>query len=128
MHTATITFRLAFEPGDDVSTDEIEIALGNLAAVMEVQAEDGLYLAGSPEAEDTMVDGHWLPNNQVAPHIIVNTTVSEAVEQPRSVYLAHVDHNNMLLVEPLIQHHGEDPIEAAASLAKTHPDCIYFAV
>lgn len=50
MTTATITVTLPLAEGTEV-TPEVRDALDCLAAIMLVQAEDGLYTGGSPDAE-----------------------------------------------------------------------------
>lgn len=55
---ATITITL---PIDEEITDDVRNALDQLAAVMLVQAEDGLWTLGSPEAEqDEFINEHLL--------------------------------------------------------------------
>jgi hypothetical protein len=48
---ARITIDLPLPEGTDISDPRIIEALDNLANVMEVQAEDGLYLGGHEDAE-----------------------------------------------------------------------------
>lgn len=65
-----ITITLRLEPEDGAPLAEIPEAMANLADVMFVQAEDGLYRLGSPEAEGDVENtflGHFLGTMGDAP-------------------------------------------------------------
>lgn len=51
MTMVTIAFHLPIEGADTATNPKVQAALEALADVMLVQAEDGLYLLGSPDAE-----------------------------------------------------------------------------
>jgi hypothetical protein len=53
-------------------TPEVAQAIANLASVMEVQAEDGLYSAGYEEADNYEVDGETVENVFLS-HIVETT-------------------------------------------------------
>lgn len=48
---AVITVTLDLEPAQSFDEGEVEEALANLASIMAVQAEDGLYSTGDPDSE-----------------------------------------------------------------------------
>lgn len=45
--------------------DKVQIALFSLADIMGVQAEDGLWLGGSPDVEGVVIDGKDVENEHV---------------------------------------------------------------
>lgn len=71
MIAVDITVRLVVDA--DEMTPEVQSALENLAAVMGVQAEDGLYPLGSPES---YMDG--TPNDHLADIAYTRTEVGPA--------------------------------------------------
>jgi hypothetical protein len=69
--TAEITVRIPLAVPDGTDAATLRGALDALADIMMVQAEDGVYTAGSPDAEDVLThdrDGliHYTPNAYVA--------------------------------------------------------------
>lgn len=56
MTMVTITIKLPVEGNDTATDPDVRFALECLADIMLVQAEDGLYALGSPDASDLTDD------------------------------------------------------------------------
>lgn len=70
---AQITVTLNLEA--DTMTPELRLALDNLAAVMAVQAEDGVYLSGNPDDDTAIANDEPVENRLVSHLTIVGTHV-----------------------------------------------------
>jgi hypothetical protein len=93
-NTARIIIDLALPDGQEVDQRVLD-ALDALADVMLVQAEDGLYLSGSQEAEGHYVDDGetWVDNEFVLDWGLYGNTGPEyARHYSASVELVDIDH------------------------------------